>query len=303
MGSCFAQQIGERLEASKFNIVVNPFGTIFNPLSIFELLEMSLERSAQLEEAFVKHGGLFYNFKLHSSFRSKDKHTLLKQIEDQFDRVKKRIKETHTLLLTLGTAWVYEKIEDQMLVANCHKLPQKHFEKRMLSVEEIVSSFFSVKELIQNVNPGLQTVLTVSPVRHTRESLTLNAASKSALRLACHYLSDMADDVHYFPSYEIVMDDLRDYRFYEKDMVHPNEQAVDYIWDKFSKSLLDHNALHLAQQWQKLKQALEHRPFNMESTKHQKFLRNTLQKLNSISNQLDVRKEIKTVKSQIRSNG
>lgn len=302
LGSCFAEEIGGRLKSGKFDILVNPFGTIFNPLSLFELLEMSLERSAMLEEACVKRDGSFYNFKLHSSFRNKDKSGLLTQIEHQLDKVKAQITEAHTLLITFGTAWIYQKTDDQMLVANCHKLPQKLFRKRMLSVEEIVSGFFSLKESIQSINSNLQIVLTVSPVRHTRESLSFNSASKSALRLACHYLSDMAEDVHYFPSYEMVLDDLRDYRFYEKDMIHPNEQAVDYIWDKFSKCFFNSNTQQLVHQWQKVRQALEHKPFEAGGAKHQKFLRKTLDKLTLLGEQLDVRSETETLKKQIRPN-
>lgn len=299
MGSCFAEEIGGKLSQNKFKVQVNPFGTIFNPLSIFELLELSMESSLALEEATIERDGLFYNYKAHSSFCATTKEKLLSQINERLTIVKSELKQCKVLVLTFGTAWVYENIESEILVANCHKMPRKHFRKRLLELKEIVDAFFNLKETIQAENPDLQIVLTVSPVRHTKESLTLNAASKAALRLACHYLSDMAEDVHYFPSYEIVLDDLRDYRFYEKDMIHINEQGLDYIWEVFSETYFSDDTQDTIDKWQKISQSLKHKPFNKSHPKHQKFLQKTLERLQNLDNQLDVRSEIEKVKSQL----
>lgn len=299
MGSCFAQEIGEKLSQNKFNTTINPLGTIFNPISIFELLELSLEPSLALEEATIERDGLYYNYKVHSSFCADTKEGLLSRINDSLVQVKSDLEKAKVLFITFGTAWVYETREDETLVANCHKVPKDNFNKRLLELNEIVDAFFNLKETIHTINPDLQIVLTVSPIRHTKESLTLNSASKSILRLACHYLSDMAKDVHYFPSYEIVMDDLRDYRFYEKDMIHLNEQGLDYIWEAFSRTFFSKNTQSTTLDWQKVSQSIEHKAFNPSNPKHQKFLRNTLDKLQNLSDRLDVNSEIEKVKSQL----
>lgn len=299
LGSCFSEEIGQRLLSDKFQALVNPFGTLFNPLSIFELLNFSIEPSIALEDAVLHRDGLYYNYKLHSSFSSKTKEGLLSSIATQLEHTQEHLTKTKVLFLTFGTAWAYQLKDGQMPVANCHKQPQKKFNKYLLTVEEIITAFMGMKENLQSINPELQIVLTVSPVRHTRETLPLNAASKSVLRLACHYLADMADNVHYFPSYEIVQDDLRDYRFYEKDLIHPNEQAIDYIWDVFTKTFCSSDTKKIIHEWQKVSKALSHRPFNTEDEKHQKFLRQTLERLFKLKDSLDVKEEIDQVKRQL----
>lgn len=299
IGSCFSDTIGNRLRSSKFNVLVNPFGTIFNPLSIFELLELSLERSEVLELATLKRDGYYMNYKFHSDFRAKTKDTLHKRMDATLNQVAERLKAADFLFITLGTAWIYEQKTTEMLVANCHKTPRKEFNKRLLSVEEIVAAFFSWKELIGQFNPSLQIIITVSPVRHTRDTLQLNAVSKSVLRLAAHYMQEMVPKVHYFPAYEIMMDDLRDYRFYEKDMIHPNEQAIDYIWEKFIDGLLNPEDAKTLASWMKVKQSLEHRAFNPKSNKHQQFLANTLNQLEQLKSKLPVQEEIKQLKNQL----
>ena len=299
IGSCFSDTIGDRLKSSKFNILVNPFGTIFNPLSIFELLELALERSEILEQATLKRDGYYMNYKFHSDFRAKTKDTLHKRMDAALNQVAEQLKDADFLFLTLGTAWIYEQKTTDMLVANCHKTPQKEFNKRLLSVEEIVAAFFSLKELISQYNSDLQLILTVSPVRHTRDSIKLNSVSKSVLRLAAHYISEMAPEIHYFPAYEIMMDDLRDYRFYEKDLIHPNEQAIDYIWQKFIACSLNQEDSKTLESWIKVKQSLEHRAFNPKSNKHKQFLTNTLNQLEQLKSKLPVQEEIKQLKKQL----
>lgn len=303
LGSCFAEEIGQRLMSNKFSTQVNPFGTIFNPLSIIELINLALAPTAIIEDAMLQRDGLYYNYKLHSSFNHETKKGLLKKIQDQFKDARKHLSETKVLFLTFGTTWVYQDKESQMLVANCHKQPQKTFDKYLLSVEEIVTAFMGMKESLQEVNPALQIVLTVSPVRHTKETLSLNSASKSVLRLACHYLSEMSEDAHYFPSYEVVQDDLRDYRFYKKDLIHPNEQAIDYIWEVFIKTFCTPNTKKTLNAWQKVSRSLSHEPFNPKDEKYRKFLLQTLNKLQNLKDQLDVEQEINQVKAQLNSNG
>ena len=167
LGSCFSDSIGQRLTDAKFKTEVNPFGTIFNPLSIFELMELSLERSEILDAAILKRDGYYLNYKFHSSFRAKTKDTLHKRMEEALSKVGQLLSEADFIFITFGTAWIYEQIKSHMLVANCHKTPQKEFNKRLLAAEEIVPAFFNLKEIINQHNPHVQFVLTVSPVRHT----------------------------------------------------------------------------------------------------------------------------------------
>lgn len=300
LGSCFSDSIGKRLADAKFNVEVNPFGTIFNPLSIFELMELSMERSEILDAATLKRDGYYLNYKFHSSFRAKTKDTLHKRMEEALSRVSQMIQEADFIFITLGTAWVYEQLKTLMLVANCHKTPQKEFNKKLLAAEEIVPAFFNLKEIINQLNPKVQFVLTVSPVRHTRDTLRLNSVSKAVLRSACHYMDEMASDVHYFPAYEIMMDDLRDYRFYEKDLIHPNEQAIDYIWNQFIETYLPQQDKELLEKWTKLQQALNHKAFNPKSGGHQKFLRNTLDQLKELNGKIHLDKEIAQIKKQLK---
>jgi len=302
LGSCFSQEMGNRLADNKFNVSINPFGTIFNPLSIIELLELTLGSRESLGESVIERDGLYYNYKFHSSFHADTKDKLAAQVETSLNLVKSTLTNTKVLFLTFGTAWVHEIKDRKLLVANCHKMPRNGFDKRMLDIQEIIPSFFGIKEMIQEINPDLQIVLTVSPVRHRKETLALNSASKSVLRLACHYLSSMAPDVLYFPSYEVVMDDLRDYRYYDKDLIHLNEQGLDYIWQIFSKTYFSKKTSNTLKQWQEVSRALSHKPFNPDSHKHQQFLLSTLNKLQKLKSVLQVDKEIASIKSQLNTN-
>ena len=263
-------------------------------------MELSLERSEILDAAVLKRDGYYLNYKFHSSFRAKTKDTLHKRMEEALTKVSQQLKEANFIFITLGTAWVYEQNKTHMLVANCHKTPQKEFTRRLLSVEEIVPAFFALKEVINQFNPEVQFIFTVSPVRHTRDTLKLNSVSKSVLRSAAYYMEDMAPDVHYFPAYEIMMDDLRDYRFYEKDLIHPNEQAIDYIWEQFVQTYLAKKDQATLEKWNKLQMALNHKPFNPKSGGHQKFLSKTLDQLKQLGKELPLDKEIENLNKQLK---
>ncbi|MHA7101694.1 GSCFA domain-containing protein [Roseivirga pacifica] len=299
IGSCFSETIGSRLKNNKFDIAINPYGTLFNPLSIFNVLEMGLTESMLPEHTIVKQSDVFLSHSLHSSIKGESAKALQEQVHKINASVRARLKTADVLILTLGSAWVYEMKTTDQLVANCHKVPQKQFNKRLLNIEEVVAAFFDIKEQIEAVNPKIQFVFTVSPVRHTKDTLPLNAVSKSTLRLICHYLEEMAENVSYYPSFEIMMDDLRDYRFFEKDMIHPNEQAIDYIWEHFGNAFFTKQTQTLIKKWAKLQQALSHKPFNPESASHQKFVQKTIQKLEAISGNLPVSKEIEQLKQQL----
>lgn len=300
VGSCFADSLGDKLVANKFDLLKNPAGTLFNPLSIFEFLSLSMERSEIIEQAVLQQDDLYLNYKFHSSFRAGSKHALLKKIENALDATRQRLLEADIIFITLGTAWSYTHKSTQMTVANCHKTPQSEFVKKLLSVEDIMGQFFNFKEMLQSKNPEVEYVFSVSPVRHTKETLRLNNVSKSVLLMACHYMTEMDEHLHYFPAYEILMDDLRDYRFYEKDLIHPNDQAIDYIWEFLIKGHLQKNDFKTYEKWCELKKALQHKPFNPKTKAHQKFLNDTLSELGQLADRLPLQNELEQLKKAVK---
>lgn len=299
LGSCFAEHIGTRLYDHKFNVQKNPFGIVFNPLSIFELVETAFYRSSFSESSFLERDGIHFNFKAHSELNAKSETELESKINTQRNRLKKALGRSNFIILTFGTAWVYEQKKTRMLVANCHKVPATEFNKRLLSTEEITSSFMALKELLQTKNPELKFILSVSPVRHIKDTIELNAVSKSVLRLACHHISQFTDDVSYFPAYEFMMDDLRDYRFYDRDMIHPNTIAIEYIWQKFQTAYFDNETQLFIKEWSEIKSALNHKPFHPQSAAHQKFLCHTIDRLEKLKDKVNVKKEIENLKAQL----
>lgn len=299
LGSCFSDTIGNKLNHAKFSILVNPYGTVFNPLSIFNLLEHAIDLTELDEKGLIQRDDLWLSHELHSSFKASSQAALQKKFMKLNETMHEHITKADLLIITFGTSWVYEKKRGGELVSNCHKVPQKEFNKRLLHVEEIMNSFFSIKEKIQQINPKLKILLTVSPVRHTREGLHGNAVSKSNLLLAAHYMEEMANDVYYFPSYEILMDDLRDYRYVEKDLIHPNEQAIDYIWGHFSRALFSEKALVDHKELVDIQEAIGHVAFNPESHAHQKFLKRTLEKAEGLNKKIGLKEELKLLKERM----
>ncbi len=299
MGSCFANDMGQRLSAHKFRATTNPGGILFNPLSLFQLIETSVNDLLPPSSTFLEHEGIHMNHLFHSEVYGSTKATLDERITEVKKQVKEAIEKADLIILTFGTAWVYELKAGNILVANCHKVPQSHFEKRLLSVDEIVSRFTRIREMIKGFNPGARFLLTVSPVRHVKDTMPLNNVSKSVLRLACHQIREQFEEVDYFPSYELMLDDLRDYRFYKKDMLHPNEQAIDYIWQKFTTSFFSSAAQAFTWEWSKLRAAMQHKAFHPTSAGHQKFLKDLILKVQNLSDRVDVSKELSDLKSQL----
>ena len=286
VGSCFSENIGQRLQQNKFGVLANPFGTIYNPVSIFKLLDVNAPDTSK----FVEVGGQWYHLDFHSQFTGRDQKTLETVLELKLKEVSEYLTQVQTVFITLGTAYVYEWLESGEVVANCHKIPQKQFRKRMLSIEEMKESFEKLKMNLTKVKPGLQFVFTVSPVRHIKDGIAENQLSKSLLRTLCHELSQH-NQVSYFPAYEIMMDDLRDYRFYKSDMIHPSEMAEDYIWNKFQITYMSDQTRKVLNEWGKIQAALSHRSFNPESANHQKFLRGQDKKLDVFSEYFDIEQE------------
>lgn len=290
IGSCFSQVIGERLAGNKFDALVNPFGTVFNPVSIFRLLQASMDNDLSAIDAFVENRGSWFNYHVHSDFYGTTKEELSTKIKAALQTTQLHLQQSNVLIITLGTAFVYRLQATQQIVANCHKVPAQNFTKELLSVKEIVEAFSTLYSSLEK--QGVKILLTVSPVRHTKDTLPLNSVSKATLVLACHELSQTLENVFYFPAYEIMVDDLRDYRFYKADMIHPTEVAEEYIWNKFSDSYFEEDTKQLLKEWSSVSKALQHKPFREDSAEHQKFLIETLKRLQLLKNKINVEQEI-----------
>jgi hypothetical protein len=298
LGSCFAEHIGQKLLDYKWQGLNAPFGTLFHPLALSKLLRMTAEEAALDEALFVEHDGAVFHHDLHSRFHAGDVATLQMKWRDLASQVRKVLLLSPCVLLTLGTSWVYERKDGGQLVANCHKQPADSFKKRLLSLEEIQGAL----EDILNVLPaGSPLIISLSPVRHTRDTMTGNALSKSLLLVAIHeFMARHADRVRYFPAYEIMLDDLRDYRFYEADMIHPSAEAIEYIWEKFTSCYASDAALGFIRRWQSILSTLLHRPLRCEAPSYQEHLQSMIQQIHAFTD-LDCSQEERELKSRLRS--
>lgn len=300
IGSCFAGVIGQRLVDHKFNTLVNPFGTLYNPASIFQLLLDSIRDNKPPEDSYLKRQDVYFNYSFHSDFANTSQQKLAENIAQILQTTRNQLTEVRWLIITLGTAFCYERIDNGQIVANCHKTPASRFSQRMLAQEEIVSRFEAFFRAMQSLNGRVRYIFTVSPVRHIRDTLVRNTASKASLRLAVEeIIQKHPDTAQYFPSYEIMMDDLRDYRFYKADMIHPSQVAEDYIWNKWMNTYLEDPARGFIAKWDKIKKAIEHRPFQPASEEHQRFVRKTIKQLEQLSKVVDVSEEMKRMKKQL----
>lgn len=296
IGSCFAEHIGQQLLDTKFPVLQNPFGILYNPMSIYNALQILLEQQTISSDILFEHQGLWHSPFHHSRFSGLNKEEVWKNIEASLQQAKAHLKKTNRLIITLGTAFVYEDKHRQKIVANCHKLPAQQFQKRRLSVSEIVATFIPLFQTLIEKKSDLEIILTVSPVRHIRDGIVENQRSKAALVLAIDEICKAMKQVHYFPSYELVLDDLRDYRFFARDMVHPNSMAIDYVWTKFGEAFFKPNTQQLIGQIEKIIKASQHRPFQPQSEAHQTFIKKQLEKIALLKQQypfLDFSKEKK----------
>lgn len=282
-------------------MLANPFGTIFNPLSVCLLLEAAAGKAYPFENHLVQHKGIWYAYDLHSSLSSPSRDKLLETIRERVAQTRTHLQQARLLIVTLGTAVAYKLRQNDRLVANCHKLPAGQFTRLILSTSEIVAAFAQMHALIKQINPQLQVLLTVSPVRHIKETIPVNSVSKATLRLVCHQLEEQFADVRYFPAFEIMMDDLRDYRFYKQDMLHPTALAEDYIWQKFVDAYFNQEFRAFLSVWDKIRRAVAHQPFHPASDAHQAFLRNTLAQLQQLAAQyhIDTEAEAALLRQQI----
>ena len=275
LGSCFADSIGEQLRKGGFKTLVNPFGVMFNPISLVDLFHVK----SYSEEDLFEHQNHYFSLNHHGRFSSSNKTALLDELNTVSEQFHERLHNTDVVVFTLGTAWVYELISDQKIVANCHKLPQKFFRKRMLSVDEIVNAY---QPLIQNTLKGKHVIFTVSPVRHWKDGAVENSRSKATLHLAIGALQEQFPTVDYFPSYEIVTDELRDYRFFKEDMLHPNTQAIEYVWKKFQDVYFGDESKKLLKEVEEYQRLKAHRPINRQEDavkNHEQKLKQSLEEL------------------------
>ena len=287
LGSCFAESMGKKFDYFKFQNTTNPFGIIFNPVSLAKLIERSVQKEFYTEEDIFFHNDLWHCYEVHSELSHPDKELFLSNLNSIVELTHRHIGSLTHCVITLGTSWVYRNIEKDAIVANCHKVPQKQFVKELLSPKIIAQSIESILFTISVLNPNCNFVFTVSPVRHLKDGFAENTLSKSHLISALHKtITHLPSPISYFPSYEIMMDELRDYRFYAEDLLHPNQTAIDYIWIQFFENYISESEFGLMNQICEVQRALKHRPFNPNTESHLKFLEHLNLKIEQIKEKL-----------------
>lgn len=286
IGSCFAENMGEKFEYFKFQITINPFGIIFNPVSIEKLITRVVNQEKFTEKDVFFHNEMWHCFEVHSELSNSNKEEFLENLNTILESSNQQITKATHLIFTFGTSWVYRNKLSNKIVANCHKVPQNQFDKEILSVEIIENSIKNTINLIQSINPNCNFIFTISPVRHIKDGFVENQRSKAHLITAIQNSQLATCNSIYFPSYEIMMDELRDYRFYADDMLHPSQSAIDYIWVKFFENYVSESEFGLMNQVCEIQRALKHRPFNPNSESHQKFLANLEAKIEQLQQKL-----------------
>lgn len=281
-GSCFAEEIGAQLQQHKFNVQVNPNGILFNPLSIAQSMQGYLDNKVYTEQDLFRHEDLWHSWDHHSRYSASSPSEVLAAINASQKAAHERLKEADWLIITLGSAHVYALKENNRVVANCHKVPDASFYKKLLSADEIIAALDNMMHRLFFINRKVNILFTVSPVRYIRDGVIENNLSKAILLQAVHHLVNKFDRLFYFPAYELVMDDLRDYRFYKEDMVHPNEQAIRYVWEHFASACLHPDAQQLLTQVTDILRARAHRPFNAGTPQHQQFLKAYAKKVKTL---------------------
>ncbi len=263
MGSCFSDNIGAKLKDAMLSVMVNPFGTIFNPLSIASGLDKIIDNVTIAGADLFMSSGVWNSYDFHSRFSMASKDAALQRMNSSIAEAHEHLKECNTLIITLGTAVVYRRRDTGEVVTNCHKVPQQEFSRRLASVEEITEALFKTVQRLHEFNASLRVVFTVSPIRHIADGLEMNSLSKAVLRVAVNnVVRQFKGFVGYFPAFEIVMDDLRDYRFYSADMVHPSETAIEYIWQTFQATYFDDRSTQAIARCERVSKRLKHRPMN-----------------------------------------
>lgn len=300
VGSCFTENIGEKLNHYKFSTLQNPHGILFNPVSVAEALTDYVENKLYTEEDLFYLNEAWHSWKHHSRFSGVTKEDALQKINSSIAAAHQFLKTTDYVFITLGSAWVYILTEKAIIArkgavaANNHKAPADWFRRRLMTPEEVLQALDNMIHRLFRFNPTLKIIFTISPVRHLREGAVENNRSKAALIQAVHHLVDKFDKLYYFPAYELVIDDLRDYRYYAEDLVHPNYFATQYVWEKLMNACMDEKTKRLMEEIHTINLAYHHKPFNAASEAHFFFKQKMLDKISSLEHQfpyLDFRKE------------
>ncbi|HJX72468.1 MAG TPA: GSCFA domain-containing protein [Bacteroidales bacterium] len=271
IGSCFADNVGARLKSLKFRVEHNPFGVLYNPVSVKIDLELLTDRKIFTESDLHWFDNRWISFNHYTHFSDPDKTTCLQRINDSVVSASELLADARFLFITFGTSWVYEFRKTSQIVANCHKIPAGEFRRFLLNVEDIVQTYDMLMAKLKAFNPDLNIVFTVSPIRHWKDGATGNQLSKSILLVAIHHLVNKHHNASYFPAYEIFMDELRDYRFYAKDMIHPSEAALDYVWEKFTNTFISAESIDIMKEIEEIIKAKNHRPVNPDSAEFLQF--------------------------------
>lgn len=303
-GSCFTENIGGIMQSLKMPVMVNPNGVVYNPLSVAKVIRNILSGKEYSSVDLSYRNGIWFSYDHYTRFSSESKEECLSRINESNRKAYEFVREAKFFAITLGTARVYKLVNSGEVVANCHKVPAKEFTHTLLTVDEIVAEWCGIIDEVLSVKPDAKFIFTVSPIRHWKDGAVGNQLSKSTLILAIHKLiENFPKNVFYFPAYEIMMDDLRDYRFYDTDMLHPSPIAVEYIWQKFSAALIEPEAMKIAESVHNIQQAIGHRPVNPQSESFKRFVEKTLLKIAKIENEypfLNFEKEKRTISDYLK---
>jgi lysophospholipase L1-like esterase len=300
IGSCFAEVMGTQLDNYKFQVLNNPLGTVFNPISICKILDSALEnRQPNPALYFEDADKIWFHHDFHSSQWATTKENLEKRLIRKLAEVRDFLSKADVLVITLGTAYAYRHRAANVVVGNCHKVPGDRFVKELLHSDQITIPFEQVLHKLRSFRRDLRIILTVSPVRHTKDSLPLNQVSKATLRLLCHRLSEKFAQAEYFPSYEIMIDELRDYRYYKEDLIHPNPVAEEYIFRTFADCYINPEAFQFMKEWENLRLLMNHKPQHGYTASQYKILISIKTKLTQLSDRMDVGAELAEVERRI----
>ncbi len=286
IGSCFASEIGTKMANGKMNVLINPSGVAYNPVSICNTIDIILENKDFTENDLYKYKGVNLSFSHYTDFSSEDPFSAINKINSATGKASRFLKQARFLIITFGTARVYRFKESNKIVSNCHKLPSSLFSRELLTVENIFSSWNEILNRLHSFNNDLRIIFTVSPVRHWKDSAHGNQLSKSILFLSIEKLLEHQAVEGYFPAYELIMDDLRDYRYYADDMLHPSPAAIDYVWEAFSKCYFGPETIALWKEAEGITRAMNHRFLSDSQTGKGEFANNVLKKISAIEERI-----------------
>lgn len=302
LGSCFVNEIGQKLTDAKFHTCINPFGTQFHPLAMEQVMSRIFSRSYYTENEIFHFRELYFSWDHSNLYSTPRLKSTLATVNETIENGNDFLSKANVFIFTLGTAWAYLLKDAQFYVSNCHKVPQKHFEKHLLKRNQVLASLRNLVLMVKDIQPKSKIIFTISPIRHTRDGYRENHVSKGLLHNALHHLLKEFKEVEYFPSYEIVMDELRDYRYFKEDLVHLNDLGIQYVWEKFSQNYFLESTFKTLDEVKKIRMALEHRPTNPKSMNHRKFLYDTRKKAEILALKLpknSLNKEIQELKNKI----